>query len=90
MIAFESLVFHGERKTFEGGKVIGISIGMLIGNNQKERTEIKKKLVRAYEVRNAKVHGNTEKLRKLGKDVEKLSLDIEDYLRRVLRRLVEE
>ncbi len=53
MIAFESLVFHGERKTFEGGKVIGISIGMLIGNNQKERTEIKKKLVRAYEVRNA-------------------------------------
>ena len=91
MIALESLVFYEESRSVEpAGKVIGIAIGMLLGNNQDERTEIKETLIKAYEIRNAKVHGNLEKLQKYGSNIEKLSIDVEDYLRRVLRRFVGE
>ena len=91
MVALESLVFYGENKSIEpAGKVMGVAIGMLLGNNEKERNKIKKTLTKAYEVRNAKVHGNMDKLKKYQKDIGRLSVEVEDYLRLTLRRFVEE
>jgi len=90
IITFESLVFHEEEKSIEpAGKVVGIAIGMLIGNNEQERATIKKKLIKAYQVRNALVHGNLKKIKKYQNDF-KVSTEIEDYLRRALRKLVDE
>jgi len=91
MIAFESFVFHGRDKTIEpAGEVVGISIGMLVGNNQKERSRIKKTLVEAYKLRNAKVHGNVKRLESWKRDMRQLSTEVEECLRRSLRKLVEE
>ena len=91
MVVLESIVFYKEKKSIEpAGKVIGIAIGMLLGNNQNERNKIKKTFEKAYEIRNAKVHGNVEKLKKYQKDIERLSVQVEGYLRCALRRLVEE
>lgn len=93
MTIFDSIVFHNEKRTIEpAGNVIGIAIGMLLGNNQKERTKIKETIIEAYRVRNAKVHGNTDKLKKLRDklDIKKISLHTKDYLRRTLRKFVEE
>jgi len=91
MIALESLVFHREKKAIEpAGKVIGIATSMLIGKNQKERTEIKENLIKAYEVRNAKVHGNLEKLQGYRQEIGEISTFTEDYVRHALRILVEE
>jgi len=91
MITFESLVFHGEKKSIEpAGNVIGIAIGMLIGKNQQERDTVKKSLIKASKIRNALVHGNLEKIKKYQDDFFKTSIEIEDYLRRALRKLVEE
>lgn len=90
IITFESLVFHEEKKSIEpAGNVIGIAIGMLIGKNEQERAIIKKKLIKACKIRNALVHGNLEKIKKYQNDF-KISIEIEDYLRRALRKLVEE
>ena len=93
MTIFESIVFHNEAKSIEpAGKVIGISIGMLLGNNQKDRDEMKKMFIKSYSVRNARVHGNVKELKKLQRkhDIGKLSGSMEDYLRRVLKKLIEE
>lgn len=80
-----------EDKTIEpAGKVIGIAIRLLLGNNEKERNEIKKSLIKAYEIRNAKIHGNLKKLEKYRQDVNKVSIDVEDYLRHAPRRFIEE
>lgn len=91
IIAFESLIFHNRDQAIEpSGEVIGIAIGMLLGNTQKERDEIKKKLMDAYKVRNAKVHGNIKQLEKYRKGMDQLSVKVEEYLRCTLRRFVEE
>lgn len=91
MIAFESLVFYGRDRAIEpAGEVMGISIGMLVGNNQKERSRIKKTLVEAYKLRNAKVHGNVKRLESWKRDMRQLSTEVEECLRRSLRKLVEE
>jgi hypothetical protein len=92
VVALESLAFYGEEKTIEpAGKVIGIAIACMLGTSQKERDKIRKALTDAYEIRNARVHGNMKKLMKWTSDaMERLSNDIEDYLRRTLRKLVEE
>lgn len=93
MVAFESLIFHGMDKSIEpAGEVMGIAVGMLLGIDQEDRTKIKMTLKNAYEVRNAKVHGNVARLKKLKakSNVRLLSMDVEDYLRRALRRFVEE
>jgi hypothetical protein len=90
-IALESLVFYKEDKPIHyTGNVIGIAIGMLLGENQNQRDQIKATLVEAYKVRNAKVHGNMEKLRSLLKNIERLGLESEEYLRSALRRFIEE
>jgi hypothetical protein len=91
--AFESLVFYGVKEPPRPyGKATGIAIGMLLGKNLKERTEIEKNLKKAYEVRNAVVHGHLRK--RLHKyDYERgtqLILKVEDYLRRSLRTFLEE
>jgi len=91
MVALESLVFFDEKESIKpAGKVIGIAVGMLLGNNHNERAKIKKTLTRAYGVRNAIVHGNLKKLEKYKQGIKKLSLDVEEYLRRVLRKFIEE
>lgn len=91
--AFESVVFHNEPKSIEpAGKVIGIAIGMLLGNCQEDRDEIKKVLTKSYAVRNVRVHGNVVELNKLQRklDINNLTSCVEDLLRRVLRKLIEE
>jgi len=91
MTTFESLIFHKERRTIQpAGKVIGIAIGMLLGKNEKERMKIKKTLTKAYEIRNAKVHGNLKKLMKHQKAVHEVSISVENNLRHVLKKFVEE
>lgn len=68
LTAPESLVFYREKKTIEqAGRVIGLAMGMLLGDNQKERNAIKETLVRAYDLRNVKVHGNIGNLGNMGK-----------------------
>lgn len=90
MVAFESLTFYKRNKAIQpAGEVIGIAAGMLLGKNHKERTKIKERMKTAYELRNAKVHGNIEKLSKF-ENIKKLSMDVEDYLRKALRRLIRE
>ena len=89
-IALESLVFHEEKKSIEpAGRVIGIAIGMLLGLNQPERTKIKNGIVKAFEVRNAKVHGNLKKLSKFS-NLTEISNQMENYLRLVLQKLIKE
>ena len=91
--AFESLVFHrGEKTPKPYGRTIGIAIGMLLGRNEKERTEIEKELEDAYSMRNAIVHGHLrKKLRKYDdRSGTQLLFKVEDYLRRSLRRFLEE
>lgn len=91
--AFESLAFYGvEKPPRPYGKAIGIAIGMLLGKNQKERTEIEKNLEKAYEMRNSIVHGHLRKrLQKYDdKRGTQLLFKVEDYLRRTLRKFLEE
>jgi hypothetical protein len=92
IIALESLVFYQEESTIQSaGKVIGIAIGIMLGRDQEERSAIKNALIHAYRIRNARVHGNAEELKKWSKEeMERLSSEIEDYLRRALRKFVEE
>ncbi len=65
-------------------------MGMLLGNSQKERDEIKNTLEKAYRVRNAVIHGNLNKLKKRMPYTKQLFTKTEDYLRSTLRKLVEE
>ena len=92
LTGLESLVFYKEGRTIEpAGRVIGIVIGMLLANNQSERTRIKETIAKAYEMRNAKVHGNVEKLEAYDEeDVNETYKEVEDYLRHSLKKLVEE
>lgn len=93
MTAFELLVFYGvEKPPRPYGEAIGIAIGMLLGKNQKERIEIEKNLKKAYEMRNSIVHGHLRKrLQKYDdKRGTQLLFKMEDYLRRALKRFLEE
>jgi len=89
LTGLESLVFYKEGRTIEpAGRVIGIVIGMLLANNQSERTRIKETIAKAYEMRNAKVHGNVEKLEAYDEeDVNETYREVEDYLRHSLKNL---
>jgi hypothetical protein len=91
--SFESIVFHNMKNTPRPiGPVIGIAIGMLIGKDEGERSEIKKILTHAYETRNTIVHGHLRK-EDIDYNDEKEFLfyfKVRDYLRRVLRKLLEE
>lgn len=91
--SFESIVFHSEKSTPRPiGPVIGIAIGMLIGANAEERKEIRKTLVEAYETRNTIVHGHLNKGEMDYTDEKTLAFydKVIEYLRRSLRKLVEE
>ena len=90
-IGLESLVFHKEERAIEpAGKVIGIAIGMLLGNNEKERIEIKNSLEKAYKIRNALVHGNLKEIHRYESELIKVSTEMENYLRNSLSLLIEE
>jgi len=87
--AFESVVFYKMKKSIEPiGEIIGLAIGMLLGKDAAERVKIRKDLVEAYKIRNARVHGNAEKLYKMW--IGRGCANSEEYLRRTLRKLVEE
>jgi len=93
MTVFESLVCYKEKRMFQpAGRVIGTVVGMLLGNNQTERAEIKEALINSYEVRSAKVHGNLERLQKLQQKIaiDELSMCVANYLRYFLRKFLEE
>lgn len=72
------------------GKVMGIALGMLIGADQSEREKIKKILQEAYSIRNAEVHGNVEQLKQYSPKIDKIRTQLESYIRRTLKKLVEE
>lgn len=98
MMAFESLVF-GRGKSLPKkygrtpnpyGRAIGIAISMLLGKSEEERTEIERDLAVAYELRNKIVHGHLKMSKNHEKRMRKLFDKVEDYLRRSLRKFVEE
>lgn len=93
MVAYESLVFRrGTESPRPYGRMIGIAIGMLIGRSEGERAEIEKDLKQAYEYRDKIVHGHLrKKLHDYTIEVEKrIYTKPENYLRRSLRKLIEE
>jgi hypothetical protein len=94
MTAFESIVFgRGNRAPFPYGRAIGIAIGMLIGENEKERTKIEDVLNKAYEMRNTIAHGHLRRGQiepYADPKTSDLFTSIENYLRRSLQRLLEE
>jgi hypothetical protein len=65
---------------------------MLLGKNEKERTEIERNLKQAYEIRDKLAHGHLRK--KLHKykyaDIGKVEFKVDEYLRRTLIRFLEE
>lgn len=96
MTAFESLVFHGVDNIPRNiGTVIGIAIGMLLGTNEKERTQIRKDLEIAYSIRNCIVHGHLQEKLLKSKIYKDLDVDdffdkVKEYLRVTLKRMLEE
>jgi hypothetical protein len=91
--AFESIVFgRGKNAPYPYGRSIGIAIGMLIGKNEKERTDIERMLNDAYEVRNKVVHGHLRhKLENQNDDAISKLLDYtQECLIKSLRKLLEE
>lgn len=90
MTIFESLTFYGRDKAIEpAGEVIGIALGMMLGKDEHERSEMKEILTEAYRVRNARVHGNLKKLPQ-PQEIAKLAMKVEDCVRFTLRKFVEE
>jgi hypothetical protein len=91
IIAFESIVFLGVNNVFSHtGTIVGMSVGMLLGESQAERDKIRETMEQMYVLRNCIVHGNAEKLAKhTQKEKEKLAGDAEEYLRQTLRSLIE-
>lgn len=91
VVAFESLVFHNVADIGRKGTPLAIAVSMLLGNEQKERDTIREKMREAYDVRNARVHGLRDKLESQRKqNMGELALKARDYLRRALRKFVEE
>jgi len=92
MLAFESIVFRrGTEAPRPYGRAIGIAAGMLLGKNEKERTQIEKSLKRAYEIRDKLAHGHLLiKFDRLPEDYGHVESDAHEYLRRTLRKLLEE
>lgn len=91
VIGLESIVFAKEKGSFgKTGDVIGLAISMLLGKNHKERITIKEKLKKAYSMRNAIVHGNSQKLDTYQKEILGIMLDTMIFLRKTLRKLIEE
>jgi len=96
--AFESIVFYNKDKSIEpAGEVMGIAVAMLLGKNQNHRDEIKERLIKVYEIRNAIVHGNVKRMKDYFKPdsennimIEEIARKAEDMLRLTLRKLIEE
>jgi len=92
MLAFESIVFRRETEAPRPyGRAIGIAVGMLLGKNEKERTQIEKSLKRAYEIRDKLAHGHLLiKFDRLPEDYGHVESDAHEHLRRTLKKLLEE
>lgn len=96
--AFESIVFYNKDRSIEpAGEVMGIAVAMLLGKNQNHRDEIKERLIKVYEIRNAIVHGNAKRMKDYFKPdsennimIEEIARKAEDMLRLTLRKLIEE
>lgn len=83
MIAIESIVRPSGSNI---RKQIAIGISMLIGETSKERHNIRANVDEAYGIRNKIVHGE---IYRLGKDKEPLYYKVEDYLRRVIIKVLD-
>jgi hypothetical protein len=91
MVTFESLVFYGAGNLAHKKIPMAIAVSMLLGKNQKERGRIRNRMIVAYDIRNAMVHGLARKMEEYKKkNIPKLAIEAEDYLRRSLRKYVEE
>lgn len=92
MTAFESIVFRKGKAPRPYGRTIGIAIGMLIGESEKERTKIENDLKDAYDLRNNIVHGHLRKQTDGSiHEIDEESIDtVRDYLRIALKTLLEE
>jgi len=91
MVAFESIVFRNVKEIGHKATPLAIAIAMFLGNSQKERDEIRKAMLDAYDIRNARVHALLGKLQHYKRqNIERLAIKVQDYLRSALRRFVEE
>ncbi|MFX0203663.1 MAG: hypothetical protein ACFFCW_46790 [Candidatus Hodarchaeota archaeon] len=86
MISFEALVFKGEKELREKQTPLALAVSMLIGENSKEREKVKATLKQAYTIRNDIVHGKHPRTSKV--EIKTLCWEIEDYLRRSIRKLL--
>lgn len=93
-IALEALFFSENKgSNSSAGQFIGMGCSMLLGKKRVEREEIYDFLVKAFEIRNKIVHGANVDLpiKVLNKEYtfEELSDDLQEYVRRSIRELIE-
>ena len=96
MIAFEALFLRVERRVSSKGKLIAVACSTLLGKNEKEREDIKQKLVEAYSIRNCIVHGSEySRIVQHGKGdvyvdtLPDLVSEVENYLRESIIKLLD-
>lgn len=93
MISSEALFLEGINFR-DKGLSVGLACSMLIGENDIEREIIKEKFRIAYRVRNHIVHGKDfkavkdEKFQEYVKNIFDNNIEIRDYLRRAIKKLI--
>jgi hypothetical protein len=93
-ISLESLFFYGNKSPLvSAGQFVGVGCSMLLGKTREERDKINEFLVKAFEVRNKIVHGSEInfpiKILNSEYDLGALSKELQDYVRRSLRKLIQ-
>ena len=93
-IALEALFFSDNKAPINSaGHFIGMGCSMLLGKNREEREEVYDFLVKAFEIRNKIVHGAVVDLpiKVLNEEYrfEEFSNDMQEYVRRSIRKLIE-
>jgi len=82
-ISLESLFCKGEYYSNKGS-VIGLSCSMLIGESEKERSEIQNNIIELFKIRNLIVHGKKHK-----KNVRDIIDLITDYIKQSILKIIE-
>jgi hypothetical protein len=92
-IAFEALFFEGKKSPSNTGQIVGMGCSMLLGNDENERIEIRQFLKRAYDVRNAIVHGSEfdTPIKVVGKSfkLDDFVSELREYLRKSIKKLIQ-
>lgn len=94
-IAFESFFTDesmSRSRSYGMGQLVGLGCSMLIGQNRKERNEIKQFFLKAFDIRNKIVHGSEVKIPIIINNKEYLMSDIssqlQEYLRASIKKLI--